>query len=128
MNTINKLSLILALGLAQYACTTPVAMLNQRGFIDVFELRKAVSRLETLLPTTDEERCDTKNCQATADLEKQVFEKARAVFMREWGAALLAAINKGDEVAEVIWRQCNTTPVIERSGLASTCDSDPGRR
>lgn len=130
MKAINKLSLILLFGVAQYALaqSAPVAMQNQRGFIDVFELRKAVSRLETLLPTIDEERCETQICQVTVNREKQVFEKARSAFMRKWGAALLAAINKGDEVAEVIWRQCNTTPVIERSALASTCDNDPVRR
>jgi hypothetical protein len=103
-------------------------MQHQGGFIDVFELRKAISRLETLQPTTDEERCETQPCQVAVDREKQIFKKARSAFMRKWGAALLAAIDKGDEVAEVIWRQCNTTPVIERSALASTCDDDPARR
>lgn len=130
MKTINKLSLSLALGVAQFACaqSAPGPMLDQRGFIDVFALRTAVGRLEAFLPTTDEERCETQGCQYTVAREKQDYERARSVFMREWGAALLAAIDKGDEVAEVIWRQCKTTPVIERSALASTCDSDPGRR
>ena len=130
MKTINKLSLILLFGITQSALAqfAPVAMQKQRGFIDVFELRKAVSRLEALLPTIDEERCETRTCQVAVDREKKKFKKARSAFMRKWGSALLTAIDRGDEVAEVIWRQCNTTPIIERSALASTCDNDPARR
>lgn len=130
MKTIRKLSVVLSFAVAQYALaqSAPVAVLDHRGFFDVFELRKAVSQVETVLPKTDEERCDTQACRLAVDREKQMFEEARSAFMREWGVALLAAIDKGDEVAEVIWRQCKTTPIIDRSALASTCDSDEARR
>lgn len=130
MQTIRKLSFILSFLVVQLALaqSAPVTVLDQQGFIDVFELRKAVIRLEMLLPKIDEESCNTKACQVAANHQKRMFEKARSAFMSKWGGALLSAINKGDEVAEVIWRQCDTTPVIERSALASTCDEDPVRR
>lgn len=98
------------------------------GFIDVFALRTAVAKLESLQPTIDEESCETQSCIIKIEQSKKTFESARAVFMNQWGPALLNAIHKGDEVAEVIWRQCTTTPVIERAALASTCDDDPQRR
>lgn len=40
----------------------------------------------------------------------------------------MEAIRKGDLVAEVIMRQCETTNVLDRSGIESTCDEDPKRR
>ena len=126
----HHLSLVLLFGTIQCAFAQPglSPMLDHRGYIDVFALRKAVSGLETLFPASDPESCETKTCTTAALLEAQAFEHARSTFMREWGPALMSAIKKGDEVAEVIWRQCSTTSVIERDALASTCDPDPTRR
>lgn len=125
-----QLALAFMFGAVTSALAQPVSrpMLDQRGYIDVFALRHAVSRLEPLLPTSDLERCETAACRTAALRESTTFDHAQAAFMRAWGPALLAAIDKGDEVAEVIWRQCHTTAVIERAALASTCDPDPVRR
>ena len=84
MKPIDKQLLMLWFWVAQptLAQSRPVAMPNQRGLIDVFALRQTVSRLETLPPKTDEERCETQNCRVNVCLEKQRFEKARATFMR----------------------------------------------
>jgi hypothetical protein len=101
---------------------------DTRGFIDVFALRQAVSRLESKQPHTYKSECADKDCVRRAAREKRRFEAASAKFMSRWGPALLSAIRRGDEVAEVIWRQCTTTPVIDRTALASTCDPDPARQ
>lgn len=124
------LALLLLLGTAQCSAapSAPVGMTKPHGYIDVFALRNDVSRLEALQPTTDEDHDETPGRHGEAHRAKLKFEQARAVFMRKWGADLLMAIAKGDEVAEVIWRQCSTTPVIQREALASTCDTDPVRR
>lgn len=127
MKAISKLSLIILFLVTPnaFAQTTPVGMLNKHGFIDVFALRKAVSKLEDKLPIETDEYCETQTCITAIERKKRTYEKAQSAFMRTWGAALLVAIKKGDEVAEVIWRQCNITPVIDRRALASTCDQNP---
>ncbi|HRH78667.1 MAG TPA: hypothetical protein PK129_15075, partial [Cellvibrionaceae bacterium] len=56
------------------------------------------------------------------------YQKLRQAFNAKWQPALQKAINLGDQVAEVIWRQCTTTSILDRSALASTCDNDPQRR
>jgi hypothetical protein len=105
-----------------------LSMVDSRGFIEVFALRSAVAELELLQPKTVIDECQSVACKKAfvrADLR---YRKARSVFMKEWGHAILHAISKGDEVAEVIWRNCGITPVIDRSALTSTCDNDPVRR
>jgi len=56
------------------------------------------------------------------------FQAARKALNDAWRPALLAAMQKGDPVAEVIVRQCSTTPVLDRSGVETTCDPDPAKR
>lgn len=103
-------------------------MTDARGYINVFALRGAVSHLESLRPANDPDMCLTSNCRSRHQKQLRAYLNAQKVFMRTWGQALLSAIDQGDEVAEVIWRHCEITPVIERNTLASTCDPDPAQR
>ena len=103
-------------------------MTDDRGFVNVFALRLATAKLERLQPVDDDDHCQSKECTKRHERQTQLFATEQAKFMQTWGRALLSAIARNDEVAEVIWRQCSVTPVILRSALASTCDPDPARQ
>ncbi|MBV8620840.1 MAG: hypothetical protein JOY84_18390 [Curvibacter sp.] len=116
----------------------PMPVLDERGFIDVWALRRDAAVVETAsLATADEHRCDTQaapdprsraRCQGELQRALAHERQLRDDFNSRWVPALLAAISKSDPVAEVVWRQCHTTPVLDRRDLESTCDTDAGRR
>ena len=113
------------------------------GRVDVWALRDAVSRVEALTPTVNPERCWSEGdqaaeplrpaqkqaieragraCEQEAARQQALFDAATKDFNAKWRPLLLNAIQRGDLVAEVIWRQCDITPVLDRRGLASTCE------
>jgi len=65
-----------------------------------------------------------KDCEGQAGRAQRRFEAARQQLNRAWGPALLAAVKRGDAVAEVILRQCRTSLELDRSEVESTCDPD----
>lgn len=117
-----------ASNLALQLPSSNLSMVDSRGFIDVFALRSAVADLELLQAKTVPNNCQSVECKKTFVQADMLYKKAHLEFMKKWGNVTLQAISKGDEVAEVIWRNCGITPVIDRSALASTCDTDPVRR
>jgi hypothetical protein len=128
------------------AATPEVVRADARGFVDVWALRRDVARVEALHVSEDGDRCadDSEErvspaeqrrrdraarlCSAEWQRARARFDDARRSLKRAWAPVLLEAIRKGDQVAEVIWRQCDTTSVLERSALESTCDEVPQRR
>lgn len=126
---------------------TPAA--DSRGYIDVWQLRRDVAAVEALFATDDTDTCyaegdPDERPPSARELKRQAaqqqacvtrihrryaqYHKAFAALNQAWGPILSAAVAKGDAVAEVILRQCNTTPVLDRSRFESTCDEDPARR
>jgi len=122
---------------------------DNRGFINVWQLRDDVMKVEAVAALDDTEPCfpegepdesppsrkerirrikEEKNCVKKVQQASAKYQAMRESFNAKWQGVLREAIRVGDPVAEVIWRQCNTTPVIERSALASTCSDDPVRR
>lgn len=122
---------------------------DDRGFINVWQLRDDVMKVEAVEASDDTDRCypegdpdesppsskermrlikKEKNCIKRIQEAFARYQALRESFNTKWQRVLREAIRLGDPVAEVIWRQCNTTPVIERSALASSCGSDPARR
>ncbi|MEJ2622392.1 MAG: hypothetical protein P8163_19720 [Candidatus Thiodiazotropha sp.] len=126
--------------------TTPRA--DSRGFVNVWQLRKDVSTIEALTAYDNEEQCHSEGDpdQLLSEKELQRIQQNSEVCIGEvkraygkyvklkqtlndvWLPILYSAIDKGDEVAEVIMRQCETTHVLMRNGIESTCDSSPVRR
>jgi len=124
------------------------AFTDARGFVDVWALRADVAKVEALIVASDAEACspegdpdeqlspaqaarrqrEGRNCVAAWKRSHARFDSARQHFNRAWGPALRSAIQQGDRVAEVIWRQCGTTSVLDRAALESTCDEVPTRR
>lgn len=126
------------------------AFTDTHGFIDVWRLREDVARVEALTPTRDTDSCTAERdgdeqqppdraelaraqrheraCRSDVRRTQARFDAARDRLDRAWRPALLSAIARGDQVAEVIWRQCSTTPVLDRRMLESTCDEAPERR
>jgi hypothetical protein len=79
------------------------------------ELRKAESiRME--------EEQKTKECEQDIHERYAKYKRRYDVFNAAWLPVLQRAVKKGDKVAEVILLRCDTTPVIDRRGLDSTCD------
>lgn len=137
---------------AQQISTPPLKQGNladDRGFINVWQLRDDVIQVEAVEASDDTDRCypegdpdesppsrmermrlikQEKDCVKRIQEEFAKYQASRDSFNAKWRGVLREAIRLGDPVAEIIWRQCNTTPVIERSALASTCDNDPARR
>lgn len=126
--------------------TTPRA--DSRGFVNVWQLRKDVSTIEALTAYDNEEQCHSEadpdqllseeeirriqqNTEVCIEDAKRAYEKQlklKQTFNDVWLPILYSAISKGDEVAEVIMRQCETTHILTRSGIESTCDSSSTRR
>ena len=105
---------------------------DDRGFINVWQLRDDVMKVEAVEVSDDTDRCysegDPDECVKRIQKSFARYLALRESFNAKWQETLREAIRLGDPVAEVIWRQCKTTPVIERSALASTCDNDPARQ
>lgn len=125
------------------------ALVDERGHIDVWLLREDVSKVEAGQVLDDTDRCyqeghsdaprpsrrelarierAEKACIQKIQQAVKQYQALRDAFNAKWQGALQQAIHSGDEVAEVIWRQCATTDAIERKALASTCDEDTKRR
>lgn len=128
---------------------TPGSLADDRGFINVWQLRDDVMKVEAVQASDDTDRCypegdpderppsrkerlrlikQEKACVKRIQEAFAKYQRLRGHFNATWQGVLKEAIRLGDPVAEVIWRQCDTTPVIERSAVASTCDNDPARR
>lgn len=121
----------------------PHPVVDARGYIDVWALRRDVIAVEALTPITDEDRCsregdpdeppmsrqqlerqrrEERACYASAARESELFQKAKIAFNRAWLPNIKAAIAKGDVVAEVIFLLCETTYVLDRGEEATTCN------
>lgn len=57
-----------------------------------------------------------------------MYRRALEAFNKAWLPVLLNAAQRGDKVAVVILRQCETTSVLDRSQIESTCDENFTRR
>ena len=136
-----------AIGAQGDALSDPI--LDPQGLINVWRLRADVAKVEPLFATGDTDVCypegdpdapvptrqerlrqerQDKECVANVKRRLEIYQQAAAALNREWRPALLKAISKGDLVAEVIMRQCTTTPVLDRTQIESTCDEDEARR
>lgn len=137
--------LLLLLAPVAAAAAAPAPRVDARGFIDVWQLRQDVIALEPQVasddtdgcwpeafdpdvPPTDEEvaayDAEGKACEARVHARFAAYDQARAALNTVWRPLLLAALAKGDPVAEVLLRRCDTTPVLDRSGIETTCDED----
>lgn len=77
------------------------------------------------------DRKNRENEQACiSDVESQYkkYIAASDAFNQIWVPILMESIHKGDSVAEVIMRQCQTTPILDRTKIESVCDVLPERR
>lgn len=127
----------------------PQPKVDSRGFIDVWQLRRDVAAVEPLMATEDTDSCYSEGnpdapelskkemkalerseraCVAEVERHIKAYRRAFDSFNKAWLPVLVNAARRGDKVAEVILRQCDTTPVLDRSQIESTCDEDPNRR
>lgn len=110
---------------------------DSRGFIDVWQLRRDVARAESYYYAPPEDRCepggpdDTEaqdraydRCMKRRDRWAAVRDKVDVAFNRAWLPAILHAKQLGDPIAEVILLSCDTTPVLDRRDIESTCAND----
>jgi hypothetical protein len=67
-------------------------------------------------------------CVSDVESQYKKYITASAGFNQIWVPILMEAIHKGDTVAEVIMRQCQTTPILDRTQLESVCDASAERR
>lgn len=67
-------------------------------------------------------------CDAQMKEMRQAYRDAEAAFNATWLPLINRAIQAGDPVAEVIMRQCDTTQVLDRSHIESTCSKEPQAR
>lgn len=143
------------------------AKTDDRGFINVWQLRHDVALIEPLAvadqgegacesrqeyeggedaadPSTLSKRREVgaasirRQMEAAAAKERECVTQARAAhqsyidafhaFNASWLPVLTEAMRRSDPVAEVILRQCSTTPVIDRSNIESTCAADPAEK
>ena len=125
------------------------AKLDKRGFIDVWQLRRDVTVVEALRVFDDTDYCfpegdpdeepptaeqieETKEtgdeCVAGIKRDYAAYSAIRDAFNRAWLPAIRTAVKRGDPVAEVVLRYCDTTDALDREGVESTCDQDPKRR
>jgi hypothetical protein len=124
------------------------AKLDQRGFIDVWQLRRDVAPVEALRAYDDTYYCSPEGdpdeelsaeqietslkaeeeCEARVKREYAAYKAVWDAFNRAWLPAFKVAIQRGDPVAEVILRHCATTDALDRTDIESDCDGDPQRR
>lgn len=75
----------------------------------------------------------TRAAQAERRCERGVLDRhavsvaALAAFNKAWRPVIMRAMQRGDPIAEVILRDCDATPVLDRRGIAATCDPEPER-
>jgi hypothetical protein len=125
----------------------PSPTVDVRGFIDVWKLREDVASIEPLEASDDTESCHPEGDpdehltqkqikyqeRKAAACEKRVaaayaaYEEVRKALNSAWLPLIYEAIRRDDRVAEVIMRQCETTQILDRTGIESTCDSDRAR-
>lgn len=67
-------------------------------------------------------------CDAQMEEARHAYRDAEAALNATWQPLINRAIQAGDPVAEVIMRQCDTTQVLDRSHIESTCSKDPQAR
>lgn len=135
-------------GMGTLALLAGTALAQTPGTLDVWALRSAVAEVEALTPQGDADACRPEGdgettptaaqqrmaeraaqaCEAAHRQALAAFDAARARFNTTWRPLLQLAIARGDRVAEVIWRQCSTTHVLDRAGLESTCPDEPAPR
>jgi len=120
----------------------PRAVVDQRGWIDVWELRRDVAQVEDMprpdgrcsfRESTDEttpEEFDaaTQACEKASERAAAALARARRALNVAWLPALTQAMAKGDPVAEVMLRTCNTTYMLDRAGIETDCSGDPAQR
>ncbi len=92
----------------------PRAVVDQRGWIDVWELRRDVAQLEGM--------------KGGSGRAAAAHARARRALNAAWLPALKQAMAKGDPVAEVILRTCNTSSMLDRAGIETDCSEDPAER
>lgn len=122
---------------------------DHRGYIDVWQLRADVAHVEARIASPDTDRCFSEGdpeepppsareikrqlrqeatCVKKVERDYQGYQAVHAALNRAWIPILRVAIENGDLVAEVILRQCETTAVLDRSWIESTCDDKLERR
>lgn len=126
----------------------PAAVVDAHGRIDVWALRRDVAEVETHVAGDDTDHCspegdegeepsaaeaaraeaESRACVAATEKAYADYRRYRDAFNAAWLAPLRKAMEHGDAVAEVILRQCETTPVLDRRGIESTCDDDESRQ
>ena len=126
----------------------PAAVVDAQGRIDVWALRRDVAEVEAHLASDDTDHCwpegdegeepsaaeaaraeaASRACVAATAQTYADYARYRDALNAAWLAPLRTAIEHGDAVAEVILRQCSTTPVLDRRGIESTCDDDEARQ
>lgn len=141
-------SLVLSLSHAEEISFQSSSKADSRGFIDVWQLRRDVAEVEALQTTDDTDYCypegdpeeelsssqlrqleqQSAACETEIHWKYAAYQKVYEAFNKAWLPIIYRAIRKGDKVAEVIMRQCETTPVLQRNGIESTCDGDERRR
>ena len=120
-------------------------VVDARGFIDVWQLRSDVALVPDKVDEVDNdyycypdhddgiqpsgkelerERKFIKACVEKSEQELLKYKRIFAAFNQAWLPVMMSAISKGDTVAEVILRQCDTTPAFDRSGIENTCAGD----
>jgi hypothetical protein len=107
----------------------PTPRTDPKGFIDVWQLRKDVSAVEQLDATDDTESCSPEGdpdetlsrrqierqeresaaCQKRVHTEYAIYQQVWKALNSAWLPSIYNAISRGDRVAEVIMRQCETT-------------------
>ena len=122
---------------------------DARGYIDVWRLRRDIAAVEAryVLPGGSADVCAdrraadrhataaerTRAAQAERRCERGVLHRqaasvaAVAAFNKAWRPVIVRAMQRGDPIAEVILRDCDTTPLLDRRGIAATCDPEPER-
>lgn len=128
----------------------PSPTVDERGFVDVWRLRTDIAYVEARYSNEDPDSCTgegdpdedeklsarARKAQAAQDAAcRKKIERANSIFQdiqtalnQAWMPVLMAAIRKGDPVAEVILRHCETTLVLDRGSIETTCDEEQGRR
>lgn len=88
----------------------------------------SAEELERVRQKVHKEQEASRSCIAKMEERSEEYMSAAASFNNAWLPLLIGATQKGDFVAEVIIRQCQTTPVLDRSQIESVCDENPERK
>lgn len=88
----------------------------------------SAEELERRRQESRKEQEESRSCIANIEKRHEEYMSAAASFNNAWLPLLIGATQKGDAVAEVIMRQCQTTPILDRSQIESVCDANPERK